>query len=69
VVAEIFNILRLSSIGGLLHLKYLNTLLLLPKSKFEIGVGSNKRLLRYFTFDIMRFSSIGGCLPLDVVFH
>jgi hypothetical protein len=53
----IFNILRSSSNRDRLHLKYLNALLWLPKSKFKNWVRSNKRLLRYSTFYILRSSS------------
>jgi hypothetical protein len=39
-----------------------------PEIKLKNLGGSNQWLLRYSTFDILRSSSIGGCLPLEVVF-
>ena len=39
-----------------------------PEFKFKIWGGSNEWLLRYSTFNILRSSSIGGRLPLEVVF-
>ena len=60
----LFNILRLSSIGGCLHLTDLYNIVWSHKLKFKIWVGSNKWLLRYSTFNIFRSSSIRGCLLL-----
>ena len=65
-----FNILRSSSMVGCLHLKYLNTLLRLPKSNFknkpifQMWVRSDQWLLRYTICNILRSSSMGGCLHL-----
>ena len=39
-----------------------------PELKFKIWGGSDEWLLRYSTFNILRSSSIGGRLPLEVVF-
>ena len=37
---------------GRLHLKYLNTLLFSPKSKFKMWIISYRWLLRYSTFNV-----------------
>jgi hypothetical protein len=70
VFAEIFNFKyfefvfhwRLSSFQAFLILVWS------LKLNFKIWGRSNQCLLRYSTFDILRSSSIGGRLPLKVVF-
>ena len=52
--------MRLSSIGGHLHLKNVYNIVLSSKHKCKTWVGSNKRMLRYSTFNILRSSSMGG---------
>jgi hypothetical protein len=58
--------------GGCLYLKYMITLFWSPNSKFKIWIRSDKWWLSYNPFPQVVFhrrpSSIGGCLPLEVVF-
>ena len=69
IVAEIFhfNILRLSFIVSCLHFKLFYYGLVF-KIKFKIWGRSNQCLLRYSSFDILRSSSIGSHLSLEVIF-
>ena len=57
----------LSSTGGHLHLKHLQTLVWSPKANYKIWVWSHQWLLRYSTFYILRSSSIWGHLHLKLL--
>ena len=56
----------LGYIGGPLHLKNLQNIVSSYKLKFNIWVGSNKWLLRYSIFNILRSSSMGGRLHWSI---